>query len=58
MVVTVLIMVTSYCRNRTPFEVFYIFHLFVFVMFGFAMIHTFDDKARNHGKVRSQTVQW
>lgn len=56
--VTIIIMVTSYCRNRTPFEVFYIFHMFVFVMFGFAIVHTFDDAARLKGKVRTQTIQW
>jgi len=48
---------TSYFRNKIPYEVFYITHHLVFVMFALAIAHTMDDAARA-GKKRSQTFKW
>ena len=56
-VATLIVFVTSYFRGRMPYEIFYLSHFFVFVMFLFATIHTFDDVARN-GQVRSQNLAW
>lgn len=48
---------TSYLRHRLPYEVFYVAHHLVFVMFALAIAHTIDDEARA-GKERSQTFKW
>jgi hypothetical protein len=48
---------TSYLRNVIPYEVFYVTHHLVFVMFFIAIAHTFDDKARA-GQSRSQNFKW
>lgn len=49
--------VTSYMRNRLPYEIFYYLHHMVFIMFALAIAHTIDDMARA-GQVRSQTFKW
>src|SRR6056297_1618776 len=54
---TFIVFITSYLRGRLQYEVFYVSHFFVFVMFLFATIHTFDNVARN-GQIRSQGVAW
>jgi len=48
---------TSYFRDRIPYEIFYVTHHLVFVMFAIAIAHTFDDKARG-GQSRSQNFKW
>jgi predicted ferric reductase len=52
-----LVAVTSYLRNRIKYEIFYIIHHFVFIMFALAIAHTLDDAFRR-GQVRSQNFKW
>ncbi|CAB9518019.1 generating NADPH oxidase heavy chain subunit [Seminavis robusta] len=49
---------TSYFRNRIPYEVFYGVHHLVFIMYAITIAHTLDDKQRNHEANRSQTFKW
>mmetsp|Transcript_9287 Transcript_9287/g.13747 ORF Transcript_9287/g.13747 Transcript_9287/m.13747 type:complete len:959 (+) Transcript_9287:157-3033(+) len=59
LIVGLLIMValTSYFRERIPYEVFYVVHHLVFSMFLITIAHTMDDEQRA-GKERSQTFRW
>ena len=52
-----LVAITSYMRNRIKYEIFYVVHHLVFVMFALAIAHTLDDAFRA-GKVRSQNFKW
>ena len=52
-----LVVVTSFMRNRIKYEIFYYVHHFVFIMFALTIAHTSDDKFRR-GQVRSQTFKW
>ena len=54
----ILVFVTSYFRNRIPYEVFYLIHHFVFVMFALATLHTNDVNVREGIQQRSQTFKW
>ena len=53
----ILVVVTSYMRNRIKYEIFYYVHHFVFIMFALTIAHTLDDKFRR-GQVRSQNFKW
>lgn len=52
-----LVAVTSFMRNRIKYEIFYVVHHLVFVMFALAIAHTLDSAFRA-GKVRSQNFKW
>ena len=52
-----LVVVTSFLRNRIKYEIFYFVHHFVFIMYALTIAHTLDDKFRR-GQVRSQTFKW
>lgn len=59
--VTAVVFVTSYFRQRLPFEVFYSCHMLVFVMYGLTIVHTLDNQFREEtptGKNRSQSFKW
>lgn len=58
LVPTVIVLISSFFRSRIKYEIFYSLHFLVFVMFLMAIIHTFDDEVRNHGKIRSQAINW
>ena len=58
LVPTLIVLLTSYFRGRLQYEKFYVAHFFVFVMFLFAALHTFDNEVRHRSKVRSQTIIW
>jgi len=49
---------TSYFRNRMPYEVFYAVHHLVFVFYVITIVHTLDDKQRSGESQRSQTFKW
>lgn len=49
---------TSYFRNRIPYEIFYSIHHLVFVFYALSIAHTLDDKQRNHDQARAQTFKW
>lgn len=49
---------TSYFRNKMPYELFYIIHHLVFVMYLITIIHTFDRVQRSGERDRSQTFKW
>lgn len=49
---------TSYFRNRIPYEVFYGVHHIVFIFYALSIAHTLDDKHRSHEEERSQTFKW
>lgn len=52
------IVVTSYCRYWIPYEVFYVIHHLVFVMYFVTILHTFDVEQRKGDAERSQTFKW
>ena len=56
--VLLLITGTSYFRHQIPYEVFYVTHHLVFLMYALSIAHTVDNYQRNHTKQRSQTFQW
>lgn len=49
---------TSYFRHVIPYEVFYILHHLVFVMYAITVAHTFDTQQRHNQAERSQTFKW
>ena len=53
-----LVAVSSFFRNRIPYEVFYTLHHLVFVMYAISIAHTMDDEQRDGKKDRSQTFKW
>ena len=53
-----LVALTSFLRNVIPYEVFYIVHHLVFLMFACAVLHTNDDRQREQLQERSQTFKW
>lgn len=55
---TSVVLITSYLRGRTTYELFYVAHFAVFLMFFFAAIHTVDIKVRTGKLERSQTLTW
>lgn len=50
--------ITSYFRNKIPYEIFYAVHQTILLLYGVTMLHTFDDLQRNGYKNRSQTFLW
>eukprot|EP00959_Pyramimonas_sp_CCMP1952_P418365 8764389-Pyramimonas_sp.AAC.1 len=54
---TLVVAITSYLRQRLPYEVFFFAHHLVFAVFAITMAHTVDDKNRA-GQSRSQTFKW
>ena len=55
---TLLVAGTSYFRNNIPYEVFYIVHHLVFLLYALIVIHTIDGVQRSGQKSRYQTFQW
>jgi predicted ferric reductase len=58
---TLIVMFSSYFRDKIPYEIFYGLHHFVFAMFFLALLHTLDDEFRKGttvGKARSQVFRW
>ena len=53
-----IVFVSSYFRDRMPYELFYVIHHLVFILFLLTAAHTLDDKQRNGEKDRSQTFKW
>lgn len=53
----IVVALTSYLREKIPYEVFYVVHHLVFSMFLITIAHTMDDEQRA-GKERSQTFKW
>lgn len=49
---------TSYLRHVIPYQVFYVVHHLVFVMYAITIAHTFDIMQRNGTTQRSQTFKW
>jgi len=49
---------TSYFRHVIPYEVFYVVHHLVFVMYAITIAHTFDVQSRTNQAERSQTFKW
>jgi predicted ferric reductase len=58
LVALVLVLVTSYLRDRIPYELFYNVHHIVFLMFAVTVAHTLDVDQRSGAKARSQTFKW
>lgn len=56
--ILIIVAVTSFLRYRIKYEVFYVIHHLVFVMFALAIAHTVDDKQRETPKERSQVFKW
>lgn len=54
----VLVLISSYFRQKLPYEVFYVMHHLVFVLFLLTAAHTLDNKQRSGEKDRSQTFKW
>ena len=54
----ILVFITSYFRDKIPYEVFYLIHHIVFVMFALATLHTNDKNVRDGVQQRSQTFKW
>lgn len=49
---------TSHFRHRIPYELFYVIHHLVFVMYIITVAHTFDIEQRKNRADRSQTFKW
>lgn len=49
---------TSYFRHQIPYEVFYVIHHLVFVLYILTIAHTFDIQQRTNQANRSQTFKW
>lgn len=54
----IVIAITSYLRDRIPYEVFYGIHHVVFIMYLLAVLHTIDGAVRKEGQSRSQAFKW
>lgn len=52
------VIVTSYLRYHIPYEVFYIIHHIVFLMYAICIAHTLDVAQRSGESQRSQTFKW
>lgn len=52
------ILATSYFRYHIPYEVFYVVHHLVFIMYVVTIIHTLDVEQRTGKADRSQTFKW
>lgn len=53
-----LITVTARFRHKIPYEVFYVVHHLVFIMYAITVAHTFDIEQRRGKTERSQTYSW
>lgn len=53
-----LVGMTSYFRNKMPYEIFYGVHHIVFLLYIVTILHTFDVEQRNGRSERSQTFKW
>jgi predicted ferric reductase len=51
-------LLTSYNRHRIRYEVFYVMHQLVFVLYALTVLHTIDKLHRTSVKDRYQTFQW
>jgi len=49
---------TSYFRNSIPYEVFYVVHHMVFILYALIVLHTIDGPYRSGHKKRHQTFAW
>lgn len=54
----ILIVGTSYFRDKIPYEVFYAVHHLVIVLFAITVAHTVDNEERAGKLERSQTFKW
>lgn len=54
----IIVGITSYFRHRIPYEVFYIIHHLVFIMYAVTIAHTLDDVHRRGDRSRSQAFKW
>jgi len=58
---TLIVLASSYFRNKLKFETFYFLHHFGLIMFVLAILHTLDREFRNQtatGQARSQVFKW
>jgi len=53
-----IVVATSYSRYYIPYEVFYVVHHLVFILFIVTIVHTFDVVQRTGERQRSQTFKW
>ena len=53
-----LVGISSYLRHRIRYEIFYILHRVVLLVYIITILHTFDSIYRNDGTKRSQTYSW
>jgi len=55
---TAIVSVTSYFRHQIPYEIFYVVHQSVLLIYGVTIAHTFDIVQRQGTTHRSQTFIW
>jgi len=53
-----IVAITAHFRHRIPYELFYVIHHLVFVMYAITVAHTFDNQQRQNEAQRSQTFKW
>lgn len=54
----IIIVGTSYFRDKIPYEVFYAIHHLMIALFAITVAHTMDNEERSGALKRSQTFKW